>query len=288
MDIQGLRQSLKIKWLSYYEQNRSWLVKMRVWATYNGLRRPSSGFILATLSVLEPEFDQVLAFIMELNNDPDEIVTALGLNFNPDAELRQAQLNSHQQQQTEAKAPVANGVAVNHGSPPVLSLVDKSGRSPIDIHQVDEQKATAYTSPKVNAVSSNGNNIYSHPEERTVSDRRSPSPVITTQTLVKPKPASVRLALANEIAPNSKTIRILEITTKPGQQKTLPLLKLATETPPNEQYVITQTPAITHKFTPSPHTNATTLASWVDEFCQGSGFEREEVCSKDFSPVIQH
>ncbi len=87
MNIQQLRQSLKQKWLIYYKQNISWLVKMRIWATYDGLRRPLSGFILATLSVLEPQFDEILSFMVDLNNDPDKIVAALGLNFNPDEEL---------------------------------------------------------------------------------------------------------------------------------------------------------------------------------------------------------
>ncbi len=85
MNIQQLRQSLKMKWLSYYEQNRPWLVKIRIWGTYDGLRRPSSGFMLATLSVLEPQFAQILSFLSELNNNPDQIVTALGLNFNPES-----------------------------------------------------------------------------------------------------------------------------------------------------------------------------------------------------------
>lgn len=88
MNIPQLRQSLKQKWLIYYEQNITWLVKMRIWGTYDGLRRPLSGFILATLSVLEPQFDEILSFMLDLNNDPDKIVAALGLNFNPDAELR--------------------------------------------------------------------------------------------------------------------------------------------------------------------------------------------------------
>ncbi|WP_375467874.1 DUF5331 domain-containing protein [uncultured Nostoc sp.] len=88
MNIQQLRQSLKQKWLIYYEQNIPWLVKIRIWGTYDGLRRPLSGFILATLSVLEPQFDEILSFMLELNNDPDKIVAALGLNFNPDQELR--------------------------------------------------------------------------------------------------------------------------------------------------------------------------------------------------------
>lgn len=87
MDIQQLRQSLKMKWLNYYEQNRLWLVKMQIWHTYGDLRRPSSGYILATLSVLEPEFQETLPFILDLNQNPDEIISALGLHFNPDAEL---------------------------------------------------------------------------------------------------------------------------------------------------------------------------------------------------------
>jgi hypothetical protein len=275
MDIQGLRQSLKMKWLSYYEQNRSWLVKMRVWATYKGLRRPSSGFILATLSVLEPEFEQVLAFIMELNNDPDEIVSALGLNFNPDAELRLAQQNSHQQQ-TETKATASNGLADNESYntqnseiTPVLSLVQKPERSPIDITKTDIQKVKAYTSTKVNAIATNGNNVYYQSPPQLLSDRSTSSLTLTTDVPVKLKPPSVKLALAAETLQNSRTVRVLEITTKPEQPKTLPLLKLATENYQKEQYV--NTPAVTHKFNPSANTNATTLASWVDEFCQGTG-----------------
>jgi hypothetical protein len=87
MNIQQLRHSLKLKWVSYYSNNRSWLEKMRVWGTYDGQRRPSSGFILATVSVLEPQLEEIFPFILELNNDPDQIVAALGLNFNPEEHL---------------------------------------------------------------------------------------------------------------------------------------------------------------------------------------------------------
>lgn len=87
MDIQHLRQSLKIKWLNYYQQNRCWLVKMRIWKDYDGIRRPSSGYILATLSVLEPELKKILPFILDLNNNPDQIIRALCLHFNPEQEL---------------------------------------------------------------------------------------------------------------------------------------------------------------------------------------------------------
>jgi len=55
VNIQHLRHSLKVKWLLYYRQNRQWLVKLQIWGTYDGQRRPSSSFILATLSNLEPQ-----------------------------------------------------------------------------------------------------------------------------------------------------------------------------------------------------------------------------------------
>lgn len=88
MDIQHLRHSSKVKWLLYYRQNRPWLVRLQIWGTYDGQRRPSSSFILATLSNLEPELTQMFPFIIALSSNPDQIVAALGLNFNPDVELK--------------------------------------------------------------------------------------------------------------------------------------------------------------------------------------------------------
>lgn len=88
MNIQHLRHSLKVKWLLYYQKNRPWLVRLQIWGTYNGQRRPSSSFILATLSNLEPELTDLFPFLIELSNNPDQIVAALGLNFNPEEELK--------------------------------------------------------------------------------------------------------------------------------------------------------------------------------------------------------
>ncbi|MEB3337282.1 MAG: DUF5331 domain-containing protein, partial [Leptolyngbyaceae bacterium] len=79
---------LKIKWLIYYRDNRQWLSKLGVWVNCEGQRRPSSSFIVATLSVLEPQLTQVLPLIVDLNNNPDRVVIALGLNFNPETELK--------------------------------------------------------------------------------------------------------------------------------------------------------------------------------------------------------
>ncbi|MDJ0797118.1 MAG: DUF5331 domain-containing protein [Calothrix sp. MO_167.B12] len=95
MNIQELRQSLKLKWLNYYHKNQSWLVKMRIWGTYDGERRPSSGFILAALSILEPQLEQAFPFILELSNNPDQIISALGLNFNPEQQLHLVDSNQY-------------------------------------------------------------------------------------------------------------------------------------------------------------------------------------------------
>ncbi len=60
---------------------------MGIWVESEGHRRPSSSFILGVLSVLEPQLTQMFPFIVELSPNPDRIVAALGLNFNPDQQL---------------------------------------------------------------------------------------------------------------------------------------------------------------------------------------------------------
>jgi hypothetical protein len=87
VNIEQLRRVLRTKWLSYYKENREWLTRLGVWVNYEGQRRPSSSFILATLSVLEPQVCKMMSFVVDLNNNPDRIVSALGLNFNPEIEL---------------------------------------------------------------------------------------------------------------------------------------------------------------------------------------------------------
>ena len=89
MDIERLRRTLKRKWLNYYRANRTWLVQLGVWVSCDGHRRPSSSFILASLSVLEPRLTDLFPLIVDLSQDPDHVVEALGLNFDPEAELAQ-------------------------------------------------------------------------------------------------------------------------------------------------------------------------------------------------------
>ncbi|XGV95052.1 MAG: DUF5331 domain-containing protein [Leptolyngbya sp. BL-A-14] len=87
MNTEQIRQSVREKWLTYYAENRQWLSRLGVWVNCDGERRPSSGFILAALSVLEPRLAQLLPLIVDLSSNPDRIVMALGLNFNPEDQL---------------------------------------------------------------------------------------------------------------------------------------------------------------------------------------------------------
>jgi hypothetical protein len=87
VNIEHLRKSLKAQWLGYYRNNRDWLTRLGIWVNCEGKRRPSSSFILGTLSTLEPQLTQMLPLVVDLSSNPDRIVIALGLNFNPDDEL---------------------------------------------------------------------------------------------------------------------------------------------------------------------------------------------------------
>jgi hypothetical protein len=83
-----LRQSLRLKWLTYYRDNRDWIDKLGIWITSDGQRRPSSGFILASLAAIEPNLNNLLPLVVDLSSNPDRIITVLGLNFSPDKELK--------------------------------------------------------------------------------------------------------------------------------------------------------------------------------------------------------
>ena len=131
MNAQYLRQSLKAKWLNYYRENRPWLTRLGVWVDCGGQRRPSSGFILATLSTLEPQLASMLPLIVDLSHHPDRIVMALGLNFNPDDELKLLEITEGDEAVEPIKLLPGGMPALNESLPPekpqqLPSLIDES------------------------------------------------------------------------------------------------------------------------------------------------------------------
>lgn len=108
MNVEHFRQSLKATWLRYYRENRTWLTKIAVWVSCEGQRRPSSSFILGTLTILEPQLTQMLPLMVDLSSNPDRIVIALGLNFNPDTALEEFEQLEEPDDEPLRMLPAAN------------------------------------------------------------------------------------------------------------------------------------------------------------------------------------
>ncbi|MEA5552357.1 DUF5331 domain-containing protein [Anabaena cylindrica UHCC 0172] len=246
MDIQQLRQSLKMKWLSYCDENRDWLVKMRVWHSYDGVRRPSSGYILATVSVLEPELNKILPFILDLNNDPDQIVMALGLHFNPDEELGLF----------KSEGSVAKNEIVS--KPPVKTQVADTPRS--KEHKQVLLRITTGVEEKCQPVSvgavATPLNHHSPPNL--------PSEMRREQTVKRT---------------DKSAARSLTITTAvPTQTKGLPSLPKVTE--PNHKAKFMNIPVKQVSSISPTQTNARSLPSWIDESCQGVKWQQDETITR--------
>ncbi|MEH2050468.1 DUF5331 domain-containing protein [Nostoc sp.] len=314
MNIQQLRQSLKQKWLSYYEQNIPWLVKMRIWGTYDGLRRPLSGFILATLSVLEPQFDEILSFMVDLNNDPDKIVTALGLNFNPDKELRlikseysmatsQAENESPDEKYSEDKhlssvvtatkiAPDSSAKTLDSKSPRTDQLVP-SVTATTEVVRTRKPELVVTFATKIvpdTPVKTPSSSFLSEyqPLRSSFADyhqtsplERLPSGTSLTMTMTPEVNSKAKtmpsVALATEAKSNAVSARIpvgalLAITTEINSNgKPVRSLAITTELKSNGKHQ-----NIVKSKVNLPTTNARNLASWVDEFCQGTKWDGKE------------
>ena len=257
MNIKQLRESLKIKWVKYYYQNRPWLEKMRIWGTYDGYRRPSSGFILATLSVLEPKLDEIFPFILKLNNNPDEIISALGLNFNPEEQLHIID---------DLDETVSND-KVNHNI-----VREKVNEDTI----VDTFRADRTDDKKINTpISSNSTaitKIESFPFSQEItssSEAESIEKEFQTfpELLQENSPQTQNFSEPSMIAQLASEDEVLSLFTMCNETKEQEIVE-----EPQEKEIETETEEVKS----ASRKKASNLASWIDEFCQGTGWDREE------------
>ncbi|WP_341524787.1 DUF5331 domain-containing protein [Nostoc sp. UHCC 0302] len=295
MNIQELRQSLKLKWLSYYEQNSSWLDKIQIWATYDGVRRPSSGLIVTTLSVLEPQFEQLLPFLLELNNNPDKIVAALGLNFNPGEELRLIksehstvanQVESESTQDKSFQKELVPSVAI------ATQVTRQSAVKTLDTPKLAYQPVSSLTAtaevsdtPKPGllvAVATKTSPGYpqkmpnsTKPDSGLVHQNK-PVRSLVINTDVKSNGNNMRLALPLSFGRLPMGASLVITTQVNSKAKTVPSSVLTSEISREHKPLNTQPQDIKSKVKLSHSTNARSLASWVDEFCQGTKGERED------------
>jgi Family of unknown function (DUF5331) len=308
MNIQQLRQSLKQNWLIYYKQNISWLVKMRIWGTYDGLRRPLSGFILATLSVLEPQFDEILAFMLDLNNDPDKIVAALGLNFNPDEELRLIQSeHSMATSQVESEPSDEKHSEDKHLSSIVTAskIVPSSLAKTLDSNfSRADQLVPSFTATTEVVCTREAELVVAFATKiapDTPVKTRNPGFLNEYQPLSSGFAASRQTSLLerlpsamtaevnskaktmpSEVKSNAPSVRIplgalLAITTDvKSNGKPVRSLAITTDIKSNGKHPNINLQDVKSKVN-LPTTNARSLASWVDEFCYGTRNKEEDI-----------
>ncbi len=84
----SLKNSLKQKWLQYFQTNRFWIsLHSGAVATPDGGKRPASYLILGIINALEPQLAELMLPFLKLNPNVDALIEILGLNFDPDLML---------------------------------------------------------------------------------------------------------------------------------------------------------------------------------------------------------
>ncbi|MEA5569525.1 DUF5331 domain-containing protein [Calothrix sp. UHCC 0171] len=234
MNIQELRQSLKIEWLRYYKNNRHWLEKMEIWATFAEERRPLSSFVLATVSVLQPNLTDILPLLAELNSDPDAVVAALGLNFNPDhylhlLECEDSHLDSRLDSDLDAE-------------------IDRDTSDDFAHHQTSQNSSIV------------GNNkSYSQ-----FVNTKPPIQVAVAKSYlnrVKSQPTELKTSVIPMSKNGVKSNAIVAVSTTVAGQGNI--VKIIHDRVPGE---INQSPVL----------HPRNLANWIDDFCQGQGWDKDE------------
>ena len=279
MNFQQLRQSLKIKWLSYYYENRPWLVKMQIWGNYDGERRPTSGFMLATLSVLEPQLDQIFPFILDLNNNPDRIVAALGLNFNPDQQLHLI----------KSENPIATTEVISDRSSHSTAQTGDRQLLVRDAVTTEVESKDTELLCVATEVESNDKPERSLAFATKVETKGKPKPLgFTTKVETKGKPdtkshsktsppnvspwrkegkKSVAPLPGDVIRMNATCERSRAVTKFPSNGKPV---AVATKIASQDKRVKMPRKDVPAEVNLPPTTSASTLASWIDEFCEGA------------------
>lgn len=108
--FEEIKPTLKDKWLDYYEANQRMINKlMDLGYKYEDSRhkRPNSDFIIGTVSALEPKLEEYLFCFFLVCNDLNKIVEALGLNFDPELQLKRRNKKREEEATTQQTAIIS-------------------------------------------------------------------------------------------------------------------------------------------------------------------------------------
>jgi len=116
--------SIKQKWLQFFQANREWItLQMTVESVYtpDGGKRPSSYLILGVINALEPKLAQLMFPFAKLNPDADTLIEVLDLHFDPDIALGNrlsptVEPEMYSRQSADISAPAAESFSISNGS----------------------------------------------------------------------------------------------------------------------------------------------------------------------------
>ncbi|WP_017292738.1 DUF5331 domain-containing protein [Geminocystis herdmanii] len=99
-----VKKDLKEKWLDYWEINRKWIILFCNYSSNRWKKTPDEGkrpdIILGIICGLEPDFAKdFMETLVSLNKDSDALIQSLGLNFDPDIELKKRREEREKTQQ---------------------------------------------------------------------------------------------------------------------------------------------------------------------------------------------
>jgi Family of unknown function (DUF5331) len=254
MKIQELRQSLKIEWLRYYKNNRHWLEKMEIWATFEGERRPLSSFVLATVTVLEPGLIDILPLLADLNSDPDAVIAALGLNFNPDKYLHLIEVE-------DSQLGEFNDDGINSD----FEYVENTKKTFLS-NNAEAFSELAY--PKL---------VNSRLVNSKLANSKLANPKLANLKSINPKP-KIQIAVAKSYLNRGKvkstfTTSVIPMTN--GTEVT-PIVAFTTTIEGKGPIVKIIHDKVPGEMNQSPVLHTRDLANWIDDFCQGRGWDKDE------------
>lgn len=125
----SLKNSLKQKWLQYFQSNRFWIsLHSGDVATPDGGKRPPSYLILGVINALEPQLAELMLPFSKLNPNVDTLIDVLGLNFDPDLMLgnSSAAIEVQEHQQTQAEDLLLDSID-NNESVVIISKTENLG-----------------------------------------------------------------------------------------------------------------------------------------------------------------
>lgn len=111
--FEEVKATLKDRWLDYYEVNQEWIDSVVNSQQGDNTKLARSFLILGSITVIEPRLQEYLPLFHQLNNNPDDLVKVMGLDFNPSSELNRRKEERRKVEAAKAEEAKKNAELAN-------------------------------------------------------------------------------------------------------------------------------------------------------------------------------